>query len=79
DTQQFVEIDGVRYSHVLDPRTGLGLTDRIAVTVVAPEGMLSDALATMLSVAGPESGAELIERLYPQVEAIFAEVDGPSE
>lgn len=34
DAEQFVEIDGVRYSHIIDPRTGLGLTERIAVTVI---------------------------------------------
>jgi len=34
DAEQFVEIDGVRYSHIIDPATGLGLTERIAVTVI---------------------------------------------
>lgn len=70
DTQQFVEIGGTRYSHVVDPRTGIGLTDRIAVTVVAPNGMLSDALATALSVLGPDEGRRLLAR-YPDVEATF--------
>ena len=67
DTAQFVEIDGARYSHVVDPRTGLGLTDRIAVTVVAPSAALSDALATLLSVLGPEQGAAFVEAHYPDV------------
>jgi len=69
DTEQFVEIDGKRYSHVVDPRTGLGLTDRLAVTVVASRGIMSDALATTLSILGPEPGLELIERAYPSVRA----------
>lgn len=75
DTQQFVEIDGVRYSHVVDPRTGLGLTDRIAVTVIAPTCILSDGLSTTLSILGPEDGRRLIETKYPKVDAIFRYVD----
>ncbi len=52
DTQQFVEIDGTRYSHIVDPRTGLGLTERRSVSVVAPSAMETDSLATCLSVLG---------------------------
>jgi len=47
---QFVEIGGVRYSHVVDPRTGLGLTNNITVHVIAPDGATADALATALTV-----------------------------
>jgi len=50
DTEQYVEIDGQRYSHILDPRTGLGLTESECVTVVAPNGALADALASATSV-----------------------------
>jgi len=52
DTEQFVEIDGVRYSHVLDPRTGWGVTHRTCATVVAEDGATADALATALTVMG---------------------------
>ena len=51
-TAQFVEIDGVRYSHVVDPQTGLGLTDHRTVHVRAADGATSDAWATALSVIG---------------------------
>ena len=51
DTEQFVEIDGVRYSHIIDPKTGMGLTARHPVTVEAPLGITADAWATALSVA----------------------------
>lgn len=54
DLHQFVEIDGKRYSHILDPRTGLGLTERIAVSVIAPTATLSDPLATAACIAGAE-------------------------
>ena len=63
DTEQFVQIDGVRYSHIVDPATGVGLTDRSMVTVIAPDGITADALATAVSVMGPERGPAHIETL----------------
>ncbi len=50
DTEQFVEIGGVRYSHVVDPRTGMGVTTRVQATVIAPRGLVTDPLATALCV-----------------------------
>ena len=50
DINQHVEIDGQRYSHIIDPKTGLGLTQRIAATVVAPNAVQSDPLATFCCV-----------------------------
>lgn len=52
DLQQAVEIDGVRYAHIIDPKTGLGLTKHLAVTIIAPDATTSDALATAACVAG---------------------------
>ncbi len=46
DTHQFIEIDGQRYSHIIDPRTGLGLTEPRTATVIAPTAAESDARAT---------------------------------
>lgn len=66
DTEQFVEIGGVRYSHIVDPRTGLGLTTRIAVTVIAPNGVTSDGLSTAISVLGEKKGRTLAGT-YPGV------------
>jgi thiamine biosynthesis lipoprotein len=65
-TAQFVEIDGVRYSHVLDPRTGLGLTNGIAARVIADDGATADALATALTVVGHEGADALLDR-FPGV------------
>jgi FAD:protein FMN transferase len=59
DTAQFVVIDGVRYSHVVDPATGLGLTDHRTVHVRAPDGTTADAWATALSVLGPERSRQV--------------------
>ena len=60
DAERYVEIGGVRYSHIVDPKTGLGQTERTSVTVVAPDGATADALDTAASVLGPEEGLKLI-------------------
>ncbi len=51
DLHQFVEIGGTRYSHIIDPATGVGLTSSITATVIAPTATVSDALATACCVA----------------------------
>ncbi len=61
DAFQFVEIDGQRYSHIVDPRTGLGLADRSGVTVIAGDCLTADSLATAVSVLGVTAGMELVE------------------
>ena len=61
DAEQHVEIAGVRYSHIVDPRTGTALAGRSSVTVVAPAGITSDGLATAVSVLGPEAGLRLVD------------------
>lgn len=63
DLYRYVEIDGVRYSHIVDPRTGLGLVHRSSVTVIAPNGLLADAHASAISVLGPERGLGLARKL----------------
>ena len=60
DAFQFVEIDGRRYSHIVDPRTGLGLSTRASVTIVAPNCTTADALATAVCVLGPAKGMQLV-------------------
>lgn len=61
DAYQFVEIGGVRYAHIVDPRTGLGLTHRCSVTVISKSGTTSDALDTAATILGAERGSKLIE------------------
>jgi FAD:protein FMN transferase len=61
DAEQWVEIGGVRYSHILDPRTGQPITGRSSVTVVAGSATTSDMLATAVDVLGPEAGRRLVE------------------
>jgi len=61
DLEQYVEIQGVRYSHIIDPRTGLGLVGRVSCTVVATSGTDSDAADTAVCVLGPEMGLPMID------------------
>ena len=71
DAEQFVEINGTRYSHILDPATGLGLSRAIQATVIAPNATLSDALATSVCILGPASGSKLVESLPGAATCIF--------
>jgi thiamine biosynthesis lipoprotein len=59
---QYVEIDGVRYSHVIDPRSGMPLTTALEATVIAADGATADALATAITILGPEQGRALAAR-----------------
>lgn len=72
DLYQFIEIAGQRYSHILSPKTGLGLTNRIACSVIASDCTTSDALATAMCILGVEKGTALAKTLTG-VEVRFAE------
>lgn len=61
DAYQSVVIAGRRYSHIVDPKTGLGLNQRSSVTIVAPTGMMADGLASAVSVLGPKAGMKQLE------------------
>ncbi len=70
DSEQFVVINGTRYSHIVDPRTGLGLTNRCQVSVIAPHATQTDAFATAVSILGAEQGRKLIQS-QPKLSAII--------
>ncbi len=63
DTEQYLDIGGKRYSHIVDPRTGMGLVDRLSVTVVAPKGLIADPLTKVVSVLGPERSLAIIDEM----------------
>ena len=75
DYERFFERDGVRYHHILDPRTLQPARSCQSVTVIAREGVWADGLDTGIFVMGPERGMELVEHL-PDVEAIIVDQDG---
>ena len=71
DYRNFFEEDGKRYSHILDPRTGFPVEkDVVSATVVGPNCMMVDALATTMLVLGAQAGLELVESL-PGYEALL--------
>lgn len=74
DYERYFDEDGVRYHHILDPATGKPTEGIRSVTVVGPDGTLTDALSTTLFVLGPERGMALLEAL-PDYDAVFIEAD----
>lgn len=63
-TYRYLEINGIRYSHIVNPKTGLGLTHRILVTVQAPDATTADAWATAISVGGAAGWGKWKKRRY---------------
>ncbi|MFM7131973.1 MAG: FAD:protein FMN transferase [bacterium] len=78
DAERFVEIDGRRYSHIVDPKTGLGLVRRASVTVVSALGESADAYATALYLLGPR-GPDLLGGLAtpPRLSVFWQEEPTP--
>ena len=75
DYERFFERDGVRYHHILDPRTLQPARSCQSVTVIAREGVWADGLDTGIFVMGAELGMRLVEAL-PDVEAIIVDHEG---
>ncbi len=72
DTEQFVELGGKRYSHVVDTRTGYGLTDRVQATIIARDGFTTDPLSTALTLMD-QKGRDKLIRAYPGTQ-VFVKV-----
>ena len=70
---QFVEINEKRYSHIVNPHTGLGVTHQRNVTVIAPDGATADWLATACSVLSVKKALKLIKSV-PNCELLMAEM-----
>lgn len=70
---QFVEFKGKKYSHIVNPRTGLGLIHQRNVTVIAPDGATADWLATACSVLSVKKALKLIKSM-PNCELLMAEI-----
>ena len=70
---QYVEINGKRYSHIVNPHTGLGVTHQRNVTVIAPDGATADWLATACSVLSVRKALKLIKSM-PNCELLMAEI-----
>jgi len=75
DYERFFERDGIRYHHILDPRTGYPAGRCQSATVVTASAALADALSTAAFVLGPEEGLALLQR-FPAAEGLIVAADG---
>ncbi len=73
--EKYVNFNGKRYTHIIDPRTGYPSSGIISVTVFAPKAELADALATSVFVMGIEAGLDRINQL-PKIECIIIDDKG---
>jgi thiamine biosynthesis lipoprotein len=70
-----VEFEGIRYSHIIDPRTGWPASGLASVTIFAPKAELADALATSIFVMGRQVGLNFINQLQ-NIECIMVDDKG---
>ena len=75
DYERYFEADGVRFHHVIDPRTGKSPDSIHSVTILANDGLTSEALSKCLFVMGVEHGMRLIES-QPEVDAVVVDAAG---
>lgn len=75
NTHQYVDINGTRYSHVVNPKTGLGLTHHLLVTIVADTGITADGLSTTVGLLGAEDGPAFLSEHYPAVKSFIRPAD----
>jgi len=76
DLHQFLELDGRRYSHIIDPKTGLGLTTRIACTVIAPDATTSDMWDTAGCILGVARGPSILKEQGCEVRMVTVSQEG---
>ncbi len=70
--EKYVEFNGIKYSHIIDPRTGWPAHGLVSVSIFAPKAELADALATSVFVMGREAGIDFINQL-PNIECIIVD------
>jgi thiamine biosynthesis lipoprotein len=79
DSEQFIEIGGVHYSHIVNPATGLGLTNRIQATIIGPNATTTDSLDTTVSILGVKRGLALADSLPGTAACIVTGEDGQEQ
>ncbi|PVV26934.1 MAG: hypothetical protein B6D74_00305 [gamma proteobacterium symbiont of Ctena orbiculata] len=75
DYERFFERDGVRYHHIISPKTGRSADTLQSVTIIGPNATRTDALSTSVFVLGVEKGMALINRLE-DVDGVIIDGDG---
>ncbi|MFC6195786.1 FAD:protein FMN transferase [Dyadobacter subterraneus] len=74
-TYRYLEYNGKRYSHIVDPKTGIGLLYHVRTTVISPTSVEADALATAFSVSGIKEGKKYLKR-FPNNKVWLVETKG---
>jgi len=72
--EKFVLIDGKKYSHTINPKTGMPINGVKSVTIICPNAEIADALATPVTIMGVQNGIALINQIQ-QVECIIIDDD----
>ena len=75
DYERFFEVDGVRYHHILNPKTGRSATGVHSASVIGPDATTTDGLTKPVFILGPEKGLKLIESI-PGVDAVIIDAEG---
>ena len=75
DYQRYFEKDGVRYHHIINPKSGDSARELQSVTIIGPDATTTDALSTSVFVLGLEAGMKLIDQL-PDIDAILVDQRG---
>src|SRR5262249_32908443 len=78
-SEQYTLISGVRYSHIVDPRTGLGQTGRRPTPVLPPPALASDSLPKAVALLDPEKALALIEETPDTAALIIVQTERGEE
>ncbi|HET7764800.1 MAG TPA: FAD:protein FMN transferase [Burkholderiales bacterium] len=75
DYERYFEADGVRYHHILDPKTGASATGARSVTIIGPDATTTEGISKSAFVKGPEDGIRFVEAL-PGIDAVIVDGEG---
>jgi thiamine biosynthesis lipoprotein len=75
DYERYFEVDGVRYHHIINPKTGHSATGVHSASVIGPDATTTDGLTKPVFILGPEKGLKLIESI-PGVDAVIIDAAG---
>ena len=68
--EKYIMVNGKKYSHTIDPRTGLPVTGIKSVTIITPNAEISDAMATPVMIMGIKAGINMVNQIK-DMEAIL--------